>query len=1582
MAVVCTWRATPAVITGPIFLTYSNTPYTGTILFRPMSTPLPYTPNLITGGDFRVVPATNGVFSVELSPGNYRVTVGADKAFVIDVPTNNATYTLLERITNSLAWNSAISPRTNSYNIANNTIEGVVRTYTTQASPVVWTTNDWAAMATYLGEYTYTNIAQMVAAPAPIQSPILVKVLGYYTAYDGGGGDFLWDSTRNTVTNLGSVLKSPAPNGRYFALWNDQPGVINVKRFGAKGDKIWDDKPYIQDAIDSFGPAGGTVAFPVGAYRLTSGLTLKPKVTINGPGSSGFYTEDQTSIVKMFAPGTATIFTDNTIGQFALLTVSGTNSESLGYEATLQATLSDGSYATNYPAFAEIKGMTFASVGSDQTNSIFTNNITGIYLDRVTQVKITDCGFVYLTGYPIRAWACNNLTIRDNQFASLGGRGIFIDQTADTTITTTFGGGTIGPVLWLRGNNCSVVNNMLFNNQAPSYYGAQIASVDTATDTITITNNRSPVNAYLRLGDPITFKSNGGTLASPLSENTIYYAIPTGLGSFKVNTQYDQGSSGGALQGVGIDLTTTGSGAPVAELHGPERVVSVNNVLESLWVGNRVNQGWSAGMEVVNSTGITLTGNMIWESGLHNTNYTGAQLLFTQSSNNIISGNYFAKRAATRYAVVGVGFDSLSSQNIVGANSFGTGILTNYIYAGKVGGSLSFNQKSLMLKPDPGNRSIESTTEVNGSAVSLSNFNTTTPGVRISTFAAKGTELAPTALGQFEPIWDIFGNAWNGSTYNSGYARFRALTWEAQTPINAGTYLLGTVSLGLTPLNAFQVDPDTSSSLSSVSLYVDGSLQKIKRDVYSGGLYVGSTQPSGSFFGSPNRFDGYGSGSPEGVITADIGSTWRRINGGAGTTFYVKESGSFNTGWVALGPPGAGGVAASRQILTTHSLTGGGDLSTDRTLSLVNDTASPGANKVYGTDASGVRGWKNDPSGSGGVTDGDKTDITVTGGGLTWTIDPGVVTLGKLANLAQDQFIGRVTASTGVPETATITAAARTVLDDTTTSAMRTTLGLAIGTDVQAQDAELAALASVTSAADTLAYFSGSGTATTTPLTTAGRALIDDASASAQRTTLGLVIGTDVQAIDPELTSIAGLTSAADRVPYYTGSGTAALATFTATGRTLTGATTARAAYDALNGAEATVASATTTDIGAASSDKVSITGTTTITGFGTVAAGTFRQGRFTGALTLTHNATSLILPGAANITTAAGDRFQAYSLGSGNWVVSSYTKADGTAVVGGGGGVSDGDKGDITVSSSGATYTVNNDVVSNAKAANMAASTIKARVTGSTGDPEDATLSQVLDLVGSPANGDMLVRSGGTWGRLPAPTGFFPAQLYNGPDGFEWVNTRTHYIFVEDWIYHGLVGYAGWGTGGSSANIASEAQASGIMGVTTSGSSTGARALTPNSANLVFGEGKVCGQFRVRIPTLSTSGERFTVHIGFMDGESGGTDGAYFRCVDNVAGGNWEAVAESNNSITSTDTGVAATTSWTNFTIVVNAAASEVLYYIDGTLVRTETGATIPSGASRATSFGFGIAKSVGTTQRDFYCDVMSIYKRYTTAR
>lgn len=142
---------------------------------------------------------------------------------------------------------------------------------------------------------------------------------------------------------------------------------------------------------------------------------------------------------------------------------------------------------------------------------------------------------------------------------------------------------------------------------------------------------------------------------------------------------------------------------------------------------------------------------------------------------------------------------------------------------------------------------------------------------------------------------------------------------------------------------------------------------------------------------------------------------------------------------------------------------------------------------------------------------------------------------------------------------------------------------------------------------------------------------------------------------------VTGASTVSSYVDYreFTGSGGGGGGSFT--GGTLT---------SALNEAPpVTLASAATVNIGAAAANTVLISGTSTITAFDTIAAGAIRRVRFLGALTYTHNATSLVLPGATNITTAAGDVAIMESLGSGNWRCVNYSKADGTALVGGGGG-------------------------------------------------------------------------------------------------------------------------------------------------------------------------------------------------------------------------------------------------------------------------------------------------------------------------
>ena len=94
----------------------------------------------------------------------------------------------------------------------------------------------------------------------------------------------------------------------------------------------------------------------------------------------------------------------------------------------------------------------------------------------------------------------------------------------------------------------------------------------------------------------------------------------------------------------------------------------------------------------------------------------------------------------------------------------------------------------------------------------------------------------------------------------------------------------------------------------------------------------------------------------------------------------------------------------------------------------------------------------------------------------------------------------------------------------------------------------------------------------------------------------------------------------------------------------------------------ADIASATTVNLDSATGNLVHLTGTTTVSAI-TLASGSERTVVFDGILTLTHHATTLILPGNANITTATGDRAIFRGDGSGNTRCISYIKADGTAV-------------------------------------------------------------------------------------------------------------------------------------------------------------------------------------------------------------------------------------------------------------------------------------------------------------------------------
>jgi len=140
-----------------------------------------------------------------------------------------------------------------------------------------------------------------------------------------------------------------------------------------------------------------------------------------------------------------------------------------------------------------------------------------------------------------------------------------------------------------------------------------------------------------------------------------------------------------------------------------------------------------------------------------------------------------------------------------------------------------------------------------------------------------------------------------------------------------------------------------------------------------------------------------------------------------------------------------------------------------------------------------------------------------------------------------------------------------------------------------------------------------------------------------------------------------GQTTTTARIPFASGIYADTIAELTsATGVTVDGALLKDGRIDTTQGAD--IASASTTNLETATGNVVDVTGTTTITAI-TLSQGHWRWVRFTGILTLTHGA-SLVLPGAANITTAAGD--YALFIGYASSVVrcAKYVQASGLALV------------------------------------------------------------------------------------------------------------------------------------------------------------------------------------------------------------------------------------------------------------------------------------------------------------------------------
>lgn len=270
-------------------------------------------------------------------------------------------------------------------------------------------------------------------------------------------------------------------------------------------------------------------------------------------------------------------------------------------------------------------------------------------------------------------------------------------------------------------------------------------------------------------------------------------------------------------------------------------------------------------------------------------------------------------------------------------------------------------------------------------------------------------------------------------------------------------------------------------------------------------------------------------------------------------------------------------------------------------------------------------------------------------------------------------------------------------------------------------------------------------------------------------------------------------------------------------------------------------------------------------------------------------------------------------------------------------------------------------------------------------------------DAIVSPYNGYLIYNStvgyyeyfDSFWGWMP----IFASNEWKSTYGFEYWNDmgQNNNSNFNDGVLCGFVGNGGQVsfTASPSGNTVNRV---GFNGLRTSTASNGRAAITadPNLAKFIqITGGRTVFEASVYIHTLSDSTDRYNNFIGFGNNITGTTQTAGVGFVYDEGGVTTGSSASPNWQVKTANTGLRTwfTTSvqivaqtWYKLRIEVNDSGSEVKYYINDTLVRTET-TNIPSATASMVPV-INMNKILGTTERQINIDYIGIKKKFTTPR
>ncbi|HEY4481203.1 MAG TPA: hypothetical protein VI821_03970 [Candidatus Paceibacterota bacterium] len=276
--------------------------------------------------------------------------------------------------------------------------------------------------------------------------------------------------------------------------------------------------------------------------------------------------------------------------------------------------------------------------------------------------------------------------------------------------------------------------------------------------------------------------------------------------------------------------------------------------------------------------------------------------------------------------------------------------------------------------------------------------------------------------------------------------------------------------------------------------------------------------------------------------------------------------------------------------------------------------------------------------------------------------------------------------------------------------------------------------------------------------------------------------------------------------------------------------------------------------------------------------------------------------------------------------------------------------------------------------------------------------------------NGDLVARVGGVTTRLPIGTetqvltavGGLPVWTTNGA-----INPRLAYVLIDD-FGGGTTPYGDtvWGTtasaGGAITQTAPISNTVASTGIVALNVSTINRYITlhKNSIGVLrLGNGATVFESLIYLDAVGVVGQTSVARIGLANTVTNTlpTNGVFFRFDDGVTSTYWQSYSVAGGTSTIVDSSLAgfpvvSANLLYRFRIVINAAGTQVLYYIQSrnlagviataeTLVAT-TITNIPVGLTQFLTPQFHIYKTSGVTARNLYVDYCEVNQIFTTAR